>query len=105
MCCASSSLPLFVAMPLLQLGLGLGWHARNAVLSILSTCQPAIANRTENHFVRIRGVFGESSHSDFLIRRISSTGPPQRCTRPQPAVTMRVCPSGCVCHAVRAPGL
>src|SRR5579864_6749211 len=22
----------------------------------------------------------------------------------QPAVTMRVCPSGCVCHAVRAPG-
>src|SRR5208282_3803153 len=36
--------------------------------------------------------------------RISSIGPPQRCTRPQPAVTIRVCPSGCVCHAVRAPG-
>src|SRR5579864_5458745 len=36
--------------------------------------------------------------------RISSIGPPQRCARPQPAVTMRVCPSGCVCHAVRAPG-
>src|SRR5213594_1313884 len=36
--------------------------------------------------------------------RISSTGPRSRCARPQPAVTIRVCPSGCVCHAVRAPG-
>ena len=36
--------------------------------------------------------------------RISSTGPPQRCARPQPAVTISVWPSGCVCHAVRAPG-
>lgn len=36
--------------------------------------------------------------------RISSIDPPQRCTRPQPAVTIRVCPKGWVCHAVRAPG-
>src|SRR5438874_2583829 len=36
--------------------------------------------------------------------RISSMGPPQRCARPQPAVTISVWPSGCVCHAVRAPG-
>ena len=36
--------------------------------------------------------------------RISSTGPPSRWTQPQPAVTISVCPSGCVCHAVRAPG-
>src|SRR5207249_3344171 len=36
--------------------------------------------------------------------RISSIGPPQRCARPQPAVTIRFCPSGWVCHAVRAPG-
>src|ERR1035437_9636283 len=36
--------------------------------------------------------------------RISSTGPPHRCTRPQPAVTIKVWPNGCVCHAVRAPG-
>src|SRR5262252_842634 len=34
----------------------------------------------------------------------SSIGPPSRCTRPQPAVTIRVCPTGWVCHAVRAPG-
>src|SRR5690606_24729973 len=36
--------------------------------------------------------------------RISSTGPPHRCTWPEPAVTNSVWPSGCVCHAVRAPG-
>src|SRR6266487_5667709 len=36
--------------------------------------------------------------------RISSIGPPSRCAQPQPLVTISVCPSGCVCHAVRAPG-
>src|SRR2546430_8889768 len=36
--------------------------------------------------------------------RISSVRPPQRFTRPQPAVTIKVWPTGCVCHAVRAPG-
>jgi len=36
--------------------------------------------------------------------RTSSTGPPSRCTQPNPAVTISVCPSGCVCHAVLAPG-
>jgi hypothetical protein len=36
--------------------------------------------------------------------RISSMGPPSRCTHPQPTVTIRVWPSGCVCQAVRAPG-
>src|SRR3954470_5205815 len=35
---------------------------------------------------------------------ISWTGPPFRCTQPSPAVTISVCPSGCVCQAVRAPG-
>src|SRR5947207_7808082 len=29
---------------------------------------------------------------------------PSLCTQPQPAVTMSVCPSGCQCHAVCAPG-
>src|SRR5438309_6017602 len=36
--------------------------------------------------------------------RISSMGPPSICTRPTPTVTISVCPSGCVCHALRAPG-
>src|ERR1700679_586909 len=35
---------------------------------------------------------------------ISSMDPPQCCAQPQPAVTISVCPKGCVCHAVRAPG-
>ena len=30
-----------------------------------------IANRSEDHFVCIRGVFGESSHSEFLIHSLS----------------------------------
>src|SRR6201985_2947446 len=36
--------------------------------------------------------------------RISSIGPPTLWVQPQPAVTISVCPNGCVCHAVRAPG-
>jgi hypothetical protein len=36
--------------------------------------------------------------------RISATGPPQRCARSKPAVTIRVWPRGWVCHALRAPG-
>src|SRR6266480_3167667 len=36
--------------------------------------------------------------------RISSVGPSQRCAQPKPNVTINVCPSGCVCQAVRAPG-
>ena len=36
--------------------------------------------------------------------RIWSIGPPQRCAKPQPAVTIRIWPSGWVCQAVRAPG-
>src|SRR4051794_14482988 len=36
--------------------------------------------------------------------RISWIGPPLVCTRPTPEITNSVCPSGCVCHAVRAPG-
>lgn len=35
---------------------------------------------------------------------ISSIGPSSRCTQPNPAVTINVCPNGCVCQAVRAPG-
>src|SRR5438270_13936620 len=36
--------------------------------------------------------------------RISSIGPPSRCARPHPAVTIKVWPNGCVCQFVRAPG-
>src|SRR3712207_2832823 len=36
--------------------------------------------------------------------RISCFGPPHCCTKPEPDVTMRVWPTGCVCQAERAPG-
>src|SRR6476469_8367297 len=36
--------------------------------------------------------------------RISTRDSPSHCVQPQPAVTIKVCPSGCVCHAVRALG-
>src|ERR1700712_248844 len=35
---------------------------------------------------------------------IARPGPPQAWTNPRPAVTISVCPHGCVCHALRAPG-
>src|SRR5213593_2379547 len=37
--------------------------------------------------------------------RMTSTGPPSRWQRPTPSVTQIVCPCGCVCQAVRAPGV
>ena len=48
----------------------------------------------------------------LFTRGIQTTSPgqilsirlPQPCTRPQPAVTIRVCPSGWLCHAVWALG-
>src|ERR1700761_3704411 len=36
--------------------------------------------------------------------RISSIGPSHLWAHPRPDVTINVCPSGCVCQAVRAPG-
>ena len=43
-------------------------------------------------------------HQTTSPGRITSIGPPQLCTRPQPDVTMSVCPSGCVCQLLRAHG-
>src|SRR5437868_5502741 len=43
-------------------------------------------------------------HQTTSPGRISTFGPPSLCIHPHPAVTIRVCPSGCQCHAVRAPG-
>jgi hypothetical protein len=48
--------------------------------------------------------FSPGSNQITSPGRISSIGPPQRCTRPQPAVTIKVWPSGWLCQAVRAPG-
>src|SRR5258705_8177122 len=48
--------------------------------------------------------FSFGGHQTTSPGRISIFGPPSLCTHPQPDVTIRVCPSGWVCHAERAPG-
>src|SRR5207245_5058042 len=48
--------------------------------------------------------FSFGGHQTTSPGRITLTGPHQLCTSPQPAVMIRVCPSGWVCHAVRAHG-
>src|SRR5215207_2169359 len=48
--------------------------------------------------------FSSGANQTTSPGRISSTGPPARWTQPTPEVTISVCPSRCVCHAVRAPG-
>src|SRR5882724_4148581 len=48
--------------------------------------------------------FSPGGHQTTSPGRISSFGPPSLCTQPHPDVTISVCPSGCLCHAVRAPG-
>src|SRR2546422_598063 len=44
---------------------------------------------------------GIHTTSPGLISRFS---PPQSWTHPVPEVTIRICPAGCVCQALRAPG-
>src|SRR6266545_2274334 len=48
--------------------------------------------------------FSPGGHETTSPGWISSTGPPQRCTKPRPAVTISVWPNGWVCQAARAPG-
>src|SRR6266404_1626847 len=48
--------------------------------------------------------FSFGGHQTTSPGRISVFGPPSLCTHPHPYVTIRVCPSGWVCHAERAPG-
>src|SRR6266513_1740916 len=48
--------------------------------------------------------FSPGSNQTTSPGRISSTGPPSRCARPSPNVTIKTWPSGWVCQAVRAPG-
>src|SRR2546428_9213410 len=48
--------------------------------------------------------FSPGGHETTSPGWISSAGPPELCTKPRPAVTMSVWPSGWVCQAARAPG-
>src|SRR5207253_3894006 len=43
-------------------------------------------------------------HQTTSPGRRSTFGWPSLCTQPKPDVTIKICPSGCVCQAERAPG-
>src|SRR5215208_1898226 len=77
--------------------------------SIQSTALPSSASWMAMWVIAVVGdapcqCFSPGSNQTTSPGRISSIGPPSRCARPRPKVTISVCPRGCVCHAVRAPG-
>src|SRR5215831_3317946 len=85
------------------------WYCSSLTFSIQSTVLPSSCSRTAMCVMAVAGVapcqcFSPGGHQTTSPGRIFSIAPPQLCTRPQPSVTMRLWPSGCVCHAVRAPG-
>ena len=49
--------------------------------------------------------FSPGSKNTRSPGRMTSTGPPSRWQNPTPSTTKIVCPCGCVCQAVRAPGV
>src|ERR1019366_2730236 len=84
-------------------------YCSSLTCSIQSAALPSSCSWMAIWVIAVVGVapcqcFSEGGIQTTSPGRISSTGPPQRCTLPQPAVTIRVWPSGWVCHAVRAPG-
>src|SRR6516165_1464518 len=84
-------------------------YCASLTCSSQSTTLPSSASAIAMCVIAVVGAapcqcFSPGANQTTSPGRICSTGPPSRCARPQPAVTIRVCPSGCVCHAVRAPG-
>src|SRR5439155_13491858 len=89
-------------------------HARPSYCSSLtcsshSTALPSSCSCTAMCVIAVVGAapcqcFSPGGNQTTSPGRISSIGPPRRCARPEPAVTISVWPSGCVCQAVRAPG-
>ena len=84
-------------------------YCSSLTFSIQSTTLPSSASWMAMWVIAVVGAapcqcFSPGANQTTSPGRISSIGPPSRCTRPQPAVTIRVWPSGWVCQAVRAPG-
>src|SRR5213594_2644070 len=84
-------------------------YCSSLTFSIQSTVLPLRCSRMAMCVIAVLEVapcqcFSPGGHQTTSPGRISSFGPPSLCTHPHPDVTIRVCPSGCVCHAVRAPG-
>src|SRR5437867_13088667 len=84
-------------------------YSSSLTFSIQSTVLPLRCSRMALCVMAVVEVapcqcFSPGGHHTISPGRISSFGPPSLCTHPHPDVTISVCPSGCVCHAVRAPG-
>src|SRR5580698_9594870 len=89
--------------------LGQAWYCSSLTCSIQSTTLPSNFSWMAIWVIAVVGLapcqcFSPGANQTTSPGRSSSIGPPQRCAQPQPAVTIKVCPSGCVCQAVRAPG-
>src|SRR6185295_13618077 len=85
------------------------WYCSSQTFPIQSTVLPSSCSWMAMCVMAVIGAapcqcFSPGGNQTTSPGWMSSSEPPQRCTRPQPAVTMSVCPNGCVCHAVRAPG-
>ncbi len=85
------------------------WYCSSVTCSIQSTTLPSSFSWIAMCVTDVVGdapcqCFSPGSNHTTSPGRISSIAPPSRCTHPAPAVTIRVCPRGCVCHTVRAPG-
>src|SRR4051794_40557092 len=85
------------------------WYCSSVTCSIQSTVFPSRLSWIAVCVIAVFGAapcqcFSPGGNHTTSPGRSSSIGPPQRWARPKPAVTMSVCPSGWVCHAVRAPG-
>src|SRR5213593_4840033 len=85
------------------------WYCSSVTFSIQSTALPSRRSTMAMCVIAVVIVAPCQCFSPGGIQitspgRTCSIGPPQRCARPAPAVTIRVWPSVCVCHAVRALG-
>src|SRR5438093_13281158 len=84
------------------------WYCSSLTFSIQSTALPLSCSTMAICVIAVVEVapcqcFSFGGHQTTSPGRISTFGCPSLCTHPHPDVTIRVCPSGCRCHAVRAP--
>src|SRR5712692_10256347 len=85
------------------------WYCSSLTFSIQLTVLPSRCSKMAMCVMPVVDVapcqcFSRGGHHTTSPGRISSFGPPSLCIQPHPEVTIRVCPSGWMCHAVRAPG-
>src|SRR2546426_10941833 len=84
-------------------------YCSSVTFSIQSTFLPLSCSVTAMCVIPVFGLapcqcLTPGGHQSTSPGRISSIGPSQHWVQPRPEVTIKVCPSGCVCHAERAPG-